>query len=74
MAHKTKKLHDNEMVVQLKINMKCMKSTNLARIYPKIVAAINADWECVVMDETGPAYVDNTQFFKDKQDAEGTPS
>ena len=71
-AHKTKKIHNNEQVIQLQIDIKCNKSTNIARVFTNLVRQINADWECIVMNDTAK-FVDKTKPYKDAQEAEAAP-
>lgn len=73
MAGKTKKIHNNEQVIRMSIDIKCNKATNIGRLYKKLVDAINADWECIVIEEKGPNYAIKTEQYLAKQNSTDTP-
>jgi hypothetical protein len=75
MAGKTNHIHDSEEVLELTIAVKMNKNTNVARIYKKACATINADWDCHVMDDVDkPRFQNKTKVYKEKQDAAQAPS
>jgi hypothetical protein len=71
MAHKTKKLHDSEQVIQLQLDIKCVKNTNIKAIFDKLKRTVNSDWGCILMNDEGvPTMIDKTEAYKESQSSE----